>query len=422
MNNIDLVLKKNVCSGCGICQNICPKQCIKTVLDRNKGYYVTTLDSAKCIDCGLCKKVCPVYTWSNQENHWGVGNYRGIYSGFSTNPELRKECASGGITTSLLIYLLEQNQIDAAVVTSRKEQMPLESELRLVSTKEELLKCKGSVYAPTSYNEIIPQIISAPYKRIAIVGLPCHIQAVSMLAKNKKYIEEKIFLKIALVCGHTPSLKGYEYSLRHLGITPANLASIENRGDGWPGYLKIKERHKVVNKLPYGSKYSWGMVLSSPLFTPPGCAHCADPTGYLADISVCDAWLDKFKEDRNGRNLILVRTEKSKAILLQMQQKGYIVLANESLTDFIKANQAVFRQKLIINGKKNKKIRKEELYASMNYLPSTSFLSYFFIKTLLIAERMYVKSLKGKYINDSVLFVFKALKFLSEKWLNIKIS
>lgn len=49
---------KTKCCGCGSCVQICPKQCI-VLIDDKEGFLYPHVDSSKCIGCGLCKKVCP---------------------------------------------------------------------------------------------------------------------------------------------------------------------------------------------------------------------------------------------------------------------------------------------------------------------------------------------------------------------------
>lgn len=419
MKNVYSVIQGRLCTGCGGCGEICPQKCIKTLFDEKKGFYVTQIDESKCVNCGLCQKVCPVYTWCNNSGNLLVGKYRTIYSGYSNDKDLRYDCASGGFTTSFLIYLLDNKYVDAVITATRDEKFPLHSKLRICFTKEDVLASKGSVYAPTSYGNILSKLLEVSCERVAVVGLPCHIQMLSNLEKVWKKLDGKFFLKISLVCGHTPSLKGYEYSLRHLGIKKEDVKLLRNRGEGWPGFLKIKVSDNYERKIVYGNKYSWGMVLSSSLFTPDGCSHCVDATGYEADISVCDAWLPKFGQDRIGCNLVLVRTEKAESIVNEMSAKEIVSLQKEELSDFVKANHAVFKEKMIVNGYKNKIVSRKGVYANMHFLKSNSFIERFFIYLFVYFERVYKLLLGTKGINNGVLFMCKVIKYLSIRWLKI---
>ena len=46
-----------LCTGCGACENICPKSCVIRIKE-DAGFQMQKGDG--CVDCGLCSKVCPV--------------------------------------------------------------------------------------------------------------------------------------------------------------------------------------------------------------------------------------------------------------------------------------------------------------------------------------------------------------------------
>jgi hypothetical protein len=169
-----------------------------------------------------------------------------------------------------------------------------------------------------------------------------------------------------------------------------------------------------------GSKYSWGLVFPSVLFTPPGCSYCVDSCGYEADISVCDAWLKKYEDDTVGRNLILTRNKKADKIIEDMNHDGLIHLVAENHEDFIRANKNVFHQKLIINGIKNSNLKKYLLYQNMDFIPVRPRIIIVFIKFLDFISSCYLYFQGTEHINNTILFFFKCLKYITIKWLKIK--
>lgn len=56
--------KKEDCCGCNACMNICPKQCIEMISDK-EGFLYPVIDKDKCMDCGLCEKACPIQYMKN---------------------------------------------------------------------------------------------------------------------------------------------------------------------------------------------------------------------------------------------------------------------------------------------------------------------------------------------------------------------
>ncbi len=56
----ELIVKEELCKGCGYCVDVCPKKCISMsdVLGKS-GYKFVKVDKAECIQCGSCYTVCP---------------------------------------------------------------------------------------------------------------------------------------------------------------------------------------------------------------------------------------------------------------------------------------------------------------------------------------------------------------------------
>jgi 2-oxoglutarate ferredoxin oxidoreductase subunit delta len=53
-------IKKDVCKGCGLCAEFCPKKIITIGGTNLKGYsYATVFDVDKCIACCSCAIMCP---------------------------------------------------------------------------------------------------------------------------------------------------------------------------------------------------------------------------------------------------------------------------------------------------------------------------------------------------------------------------
>lgn len=341
-----------ICTGCGTCAGICPASAITLALAPSTGTYLPVVDSRVCSGCELCRKVCPPLTWSNQPDtgpwHASVGNFFKVFSAFSADKSVRFDSASGGFITTLLVHLLSRGYITGAVVTRRLKENPLLSEPFLATSAEEIVSAQGSKYSPVTFDKILKNLVSLDpcHHRIAVVGLPCHVEGVHRAALQHPILKNLIRYKIGIVCGQSPSILAYDYLLRRLKVDRNDLLTLSNRGGGWPGFMTITEKNGQRHEMPYGSHLSMGTVLSSPLFTPAGCQLCADPGGFSSDVIVSDAWLNRFQGDTHGVNLAVVKSLELERILDSMQRDGEMVLGESNLDEFINANRNVMTHKI----------------------------------------------------------------------------
>jgi len=419
--NVSFVSSDSMCTGCGLCAAVCPHDVISMVVDMAKGVYQSSVNLDTCTDCTICLKSCPPLTWSNEPQtdtyNEAIGDYKSAYAAYSNDEDIRLNSASGGFITTLLIYLLEKKMITGAVVVKRDEENPLVSKPFIATTVDEIKNAKGSKYSPVKFDEIAKEIMQGEYSDLAVAGLPCHIEAIGKAEKKNKKLKNKIKYKISIVCGQAPSFLGYEYIAKKFGIKTDEISELKNRGDGWPGYMQIQTQDKSI-KVPYGSKYSMGTVLSSPIFTPIACQMCADSVGFEADISVSDAWLDKYMDDTQGVNLILTKNEEIDTIVKQMSEDKYITLIDENVDDFIKANKSVINNKSKSNDYRlDDFIGENRLLYSKNMINSVS-LSFkqklkikIFTLHLKWIKKLNIKKVVPK-LNDVILFYLKALNLL----------
>ncbi|GAG74426.1 unnamed protein product [marine sediment metagenome] len=121
---IENVINKHLCCGCGTCVGVCPTDVIDF---KEHGYYPEWLDENKCNDCGFCVNACPgnglpinnitkELRTPQQKYNKDIGNYKQFLVGHSEDEFIRRKSASGGIATSLLIYVLDKKIVDKVIV------------------------------------------------------------------------------------------------------------------------------------------------------------------------------------------------------------------------------------------------------------------------------------------------------------------
>ena len=59
--NVEVVLQKGRCTGCGTCEAVCPSSCLRMEVDQRKRVYVPRIDQRSCIECGVCLESCGAY-------------------------------------------------------------------------------------------------------------------------------------------------------------------------------------------------------------------------------------------------------------------------------------------------------------------------------------------------------------------------
>lgn len=330
------------CTGCGICSTVCPQACIDYTFSEREGMFLPTVDDQRCISCGKCLKVCPTVIRSmDDEEPPFIGHYEAVYAAHSQDRQLRKAAASGGFITAFLCYMLRQGHADGVLLTKRTG---VTGQSFLATTTEEIMASKTSVYAPVDYAAGIRKLMATDHKKIIVVGLPCHIQAVHHLRHINPTVDSKIVLTISILCGKTPTTHAYRYIAEKQHFDYDSIKTISNRGDGWPGDMRIAHDHGEY-RIPYRANMSMGMVLSSPWMCNTGCLSCLDGIGLTADMVVCDAWNKKYTQMKSdGWNYVLVKTKAAMALIGQENLDHDIHLEKESIENFIAANKRVIEK------------------------------------------------------------------------------
>lgn len=364
MNIITEVVSKKLCAGCGTCAGVCPSNAL--TMQVTEGLWLPKVDNRKCNGCGLCMNVCPGHfvnfetLYSNifgkQPEDQLLGNYINCYVGHSNDYKTRYDCSSGGIASQLLIFALEENLIDGALVTKMKTDNPLEPESFVARTKREIISASKSKYCPVPVNMALKQIL-AEDGRFAVVGLPCHIHGIRKAEVSDPELRKKITLHICLMCSHMVNFLGAEFIIKKIHVLKEQVSQLSYRGKGWPGAMTIELKNKSSFNIPLvGSWNSYWPIFSSFFFTPTRCTMCPDQTGELADISLGDAWLPELRSDKIGESIIITRTKAAESMLSAMVSSKAISLMHVS-PEKVKQSQFL-----------NLKFKKDDLSTRLNMI------------------------------------------------------
>ena len=375
ISNITYTLKNDLCTGCGICEGACPSNAIITIV--KKGRFLPQIDNGLCKNdkgCHRCSDVCPglgvdltriaceQFSDEGTKTDKMVGRYLKCFTGHSNNEDIRFHCASGGMVSQFLIFLLDKKYIDGAVVTAFDPQNELLVKSYIATTADEILAAKSSKYAPVSLHNAVKDIKAAKGNKYVIVGLPCHIEGFRKLEAIDRKFKEKIVGYFALYCSSGRTFYLTEYVFKERGIQKENLTYFAYRDDGCLGSLVAKQRRniRVTNSNSEISLYNKDEVYKEkyqsyyhPLrsfFIPRRCLFCIDHYGELGDICFGDIHIEPYMEDTIGINSLIVRKKKWLDLLEEAYSEGVITL-DEIPVETLNASQKMAFKKKDRNGR-----------------------------------------------------------------------
>lgn len=329
-SNILFTVRHNLCTGCGLCEDMCPTQSIQ--IKRVSAENIPILNAKTCLGdkCSRCLKVCPgigidlkakakeLFNTQKQDKY--IGHYTTLYTGYSNDNTIRYHSASGGIVSQFLIYLLEKKIIEGAVVTSFSDKDHITPISYIARNKEDILKAKSSKYCPVALNKVGNEIKNSEGKYI-IVGLPCHIQGFRKRAEIDKKFRERILGYFSIYCSSNRTFNAQDFLLRKYQIEKNNISYFSYRDNGCLGNLTIKcNSHNI--SVPYVSYY--GNLRS--FFKPRRCLTCIDHYGELADVCFGDIHIPPYSEDKIGINSWIIRNPYFDNLFKDAAQEGYLTM------------------------------------------------------------------------------------------------
>ena len=329
--NIQAVVANALCTACGACSGVCPTQAIEMLVNA-AGYLVAAIRMEQCTNCGLCRKVCPSVP-ENQVMVVGASDpFHGIslsaYIGHAVDQEIRQKSQSGGIVSALLCYLLEERLIQGAVVNqfSSQDRRPLAV---YATTRQAVLAGAGSYYSQSS---VVKTILANKDKRMAAVVLGCQAESLKLIRAINPTLGVPAYT-IGLICAGQYSGAYIDELISLAGCRNAQINGFRFRdksaGD-WPGHVKIyaADKNYILDK-----KYRH---MLKPVYEAYRCLLCFDQMNVQSDLVVGDPWGIDHAENKTGNSVIVVRTEKGKALLEGAVKQGYIDVAEVPVKDVIR--------------------------------------------------------------------------------------
>jgi coenzyme F420 hydrogenase subunit beta len=328
--DIDLRL----CTSCGTCISACPKDALAWQDDETIAF-----DQVACTDCGLCYAVCPPENPLVEASPAGadalIGRYTSLSRAYASDPAVREAGSAGGVVTALLLWALEQDLIDGALVVTGDPQHPARPLVMVARTPEAIRAAAQSRYCLAPVNAVLKQIRREP-ERLAVVALPCQAHGLRLAQGLNLAFTHKITLIIGIFCGFNVKSQGTAYLLHKLGMGPDEVRNLEHRGGPWPGGFRAVTHDGREGFIP---KHQYTYVHL--MYAPEGCWYCPDLAAEFADVSVGDYWVG----DARGYSMVIGRTAAGQALLDGAATRGKVMFEGISYDEVVASHQHLLTYK-----------------------------------------------------------------------------
>ncbi len=305
----NLYVKKKECCGCGACVDVCRKDAVRMVIDR-EGFRYPKIDRELCVDCGRCKDVCPVKKMSPIKER-----SRQYFAVQAKDENVRYASSSGGMFPILAEYVFRQQ----GVVFGAAYDKNMRVVHREIRSREELDSVKRTKYVQSSMKGIYRKIETRLKEEqwVLFCGTPCQTEGLRLYLKQPY---PRLILA-DLVCYGVPSPGIWGDYVKHLEekhggkMTDFSFRDKRMRDSGHTCAYVI-DGQEYSGSL-YADEYC-GMYFTNHILRP-SCHDCKFCTVERnSDITIGDFWgIEKVKpeiDDGMGTSLVILHTEKARDI------------------------------------------------------------------------------------------------------------
>ena len=319
------VVTSGLCTGCAACIVACPYD-VLSYDDAGGRYKPFHIDAdggpESCTHgvkgCTMCTRACPRFrSWETEIDTHLFGRERtpdeviGVSSDVllvrATDPEVLELGQDGGLVSALLVWALEHDVVDAALVSFLEgDGSTWKAVPGMATSRAEVLNAAGSRYTYSANPLAYPRAIEAGAERIALVGMGCQASAAPIMkARKAGKIARRLSLTIGLMCSKTfddaifPELFEARYGIARADIQKMNIK----------GVFQVWTKDGGYHEIPLKEAHAW---------TRQGCTSCPDFAAEHADIST--GGIGAF----NDWTLTIVRTDTGRQLLEAMIADGAV--------------------------------------------------------------------------------------------------
>lgn len=251
-----------------------------------------------------------------------AGRFNNSYIGYSR--EFRPTSSSGGLATYVFAKLLAENHVDYLFVVQSDGGQGYR--YQVFDKTDDIRKMSKTRYYPVSLDELFA-VIDQREGRVAVSGVACFIKAIRLKQHYHPELRARIPFLIGIICGGLKSRMYTDFLAQSAGIDGPYFS---------PEY-RVKDPKSTASDYSFGAidaqgnphkvKMSrLGDMWGSGLFKARACDFCTDVLTELADISLGDAWLAKYRPDGMGNSVVVTRSALADKIIRDGMASGELAI------------------------------------------------------------------------------------------------
>lgn len=303
--------KKETCTGCAACVNICEHGAIR-MMENVDGFLYPIVDIKKCVDCGHCVTICEM-----RDNVIDLSSHiLSVYAMQSKDDYIRLHSTSGGIFSLLAGSILEKS--GGVVGAAYQEDWSVKH--RVIWNLEDLEDIRRSKYQQSEIGYLYREIGAAlqEKKKILFCGTPCQVGGLKAFL-GKEY--ENLYT-CDFICRGVSSPKiflKYIADLKQCYKSDIEFIWMKNKCNGWHSLTTVIGFRNGTQYEKKGGDDSYiQLYLKYNAGVRDSCYECRfKGNRSMADITLGDFWgLEENELDDNcGTSVVICRSKKGEELI-----------------------------------------------------------------------------------------------------------